>query len=156
MTLSEVSLDSKELVIEKICRVHPCLQKETLTQQLIVAAAFDEMRRHDGWSGLQGLQFLLGRTEIHRQMTDEWPEDQKRYIMSSPEFFRSGEYRTDPKHWERIHETGISKADQQQQRNRAAIVRGLEIGSSSGARSGLDGAKAGRATINGGTKTIGR
>jgi hypothetical protein len=39
-------------------------------------------------------------------MTDKWSDDQKRYVMSSHEYFRSGEYRTDPKFWQKASNGG--------------------------------------------------
>ncbi len=114
------TLEGSDRLIEEICRVHPRLQKETVTHQSIVSAAFDEMRQNPGWTALQGLQFLLERTRLYREKTDLWPDDQRRYVLSSPEFFRTGEYKTDSKFWEKNDERGTSKAEQQQRANLAA------------------------------------
>jgi len=102
-------------LIEDICNMHPRLQKPVLTQQYVVIALQEEIAR--GKTLPEALDYLRGCARLYREMTDQWPEDQHRYIMSSHEFFRSGEYRTDPKFWKKT----INSSEQHQSLPTAAI-----------------------------------
>ena len=59
-----------------------------------------------GKSASEALQYLFDRTQMYRRMTDQWPIDQRRYIVSSYEFYRTGAYRDDPKFWDKTQESG--------------------------------------------------
>lgn len=90
--------------IDEICNAHPRLQKPVLTRQCVVLAIQEEIAR--GKTCEEALEYLRGRTLLFRELTDQWPEDQKRYIVTSYEFFRSGEYKTDPKFWKKASTGG--------------------------------------------------
>jgi len=91
-------------LIGKICNAHPRLSKPLLTEQYVVNAAQEEIAR--GRSNREALEYLLERTRLYREMTAQWPQDQLRYVLSSHEFYRTGEYRTDPKFWNKANDAG--------------------------------------------------
>ena len=114
-----------EALIEQICQTHPRLQKTEPTRQFILAAAHKEIAK--GMSASEALGYLLRKTEAYRRKTDRWPLDQRRYIVSSCEFFRTGEYGTNPQHWEKSDVREPSKAVQRGNNNRLAILEGLGL-----------------------------
>jgi len=98
------SSDGTDELIDEICESHPRLQKRTLTEQYVVSALQAEIAR--GRTLSEALDYLLDRTLLYRKITSAWQEDEQRFVLSSAEFFRSGEYRTDPKFWQRGHSGG--------------------------------------------------
>jgi hypothetical protein len=91
-------------LIDEICGAHPRLQKPALTQQYIISALQEEIAR--GRTCQTALDYLRERTILYRELTSLWPEDQRRYVISSYEFFRTAEYRTDPKFWKKASNGG--------------------------------------------------
>lgn len=91
-----VPSNSDEL-IELIVTTHPKPQKDTLTRQYIVQEAIK--LEQGGKSPLEALEFLLSRTETYRLAMARLPAERKRYIVPSHNFFRDGEYKTDPAIW---------------------------------------------------------
>lgn len=87
-------------IVSRIKSKHPRVKEPLQTEAAIMKAIMGKIE--DGQSMEEAVKAIEDATELYAKTTSEWPESEKRYIMSSRRWFEGGCYDEPVEDWKRL------------------------------------------------------
>lgn len=89
--------ENSELMVEQLVSAHPKNLKPKKSEFEAMQAIVRESTKFGG--AQPAYEYLLARTNLYKQKTDDWPDKDQQYIVSAEVFFRDRCYEADEKMW---------------------------------------------------------